>query len=344
MEIKVFNSELTYLGVVDNFESIKFVAKYSQCGNFTIKAALTKQTNTYFKVGNIILFDGKSGYIHSIEIDIDTEKSITVNGYDLSGYLGQRIIWNTINYNGTVEGYIKKIVNDNCIETEEGRRLPFLLLGTDNKINEPIEKQTSYENVLTSIEETALSYDVGFRVDFLPREKKLVFNIYQGEDKTADSQSPLIFNRDFENVLSETYVNSNKNLKNVALIAGEGEGAGRVFVNIGDSTGLDRYEMFVDARDLSKEQLSDEEYKAQLTQRGNEKIADCYVVESFEGEVNTKESVSVGDKVTFIDKKLGLRLDSRITEIEYIYENSGNTVNVTFNNKTPSIYRKLGGY
>ena len=50
MEIKVFNSELTYLGVVDNFESIKFVAKYSQCGNFTIKAALTKQTNTYFKV------------------------------------------------------------------------------------------------------------------------------------------------------------------------------------------------------------------------------------------------------------------------------------------------------
>lgn len=90
MEIKVFNSELTYLGVVDNFESIKFVAKYSQCGNFTIKAALTKQTNTYFKVGNIILFDGKSGYIHSIEIDIDTEKSITVNGYDLSVNNGGR--------------------------------------------------------------------------------------------------------------------------------------------------------------------------------------------------------------------------------------------------------------
>ena len=29
MEIKIFNSELTYLGVVDDFESFTFVSKYN---------------------------------------------------------------------------------------------------------------------------------------------------------------------------------------------------------------------------------------------------------------------------------------------------------------------------
>ena len=36
MEIKIFNSELTYLGVVDDFESFTFVSKYNACGNFKI--------------------------------------------------------------------------------------------------------------------------------------------------------------------------------------------------------------------------------------------------------------------------------------------------------------------
>ena len=41
MEIKVFNSELTYLGVVDDFESFTFVSKYNACGSFKIKGMYT---------------------------------------------------------------------------------------------------------------------------------------------------------------------------------------------------------------------------------------------------------------------------------------------------------------
>ena len=196
------------------------------------------------------------------------------------------------------------------------------------------------------LEETALAYDVGFSVDFSPKDKKLIFNVYKGADRTAGTANPLIFNRDYENILSETYINSTKQLKNVALVGGMGEGTARTFVSLGDAAGLERYEMFVDAKDLQQSDLSDTEYKAQLSQRGTEKLADCYIVESFEGEANTNADISfsLGDKVSIVDKALNIRLDTRITAIEKIIERKGTTTNLTFGNCVPTIYKKMGGY
>jgi hypothetical protein len=88
MEIKIFNSELTYLGVVDDFESFTFVSKYNACGNFKIKGMYTPQAKQYLVLGNIVYFNGFAGFIHSIEIEMaDGEESIVVNGYDMCGYL-----------------------------------------------------------------------------------------------------------------------------------------------------------------------------------------------------------------------------------------------------------------
>ena len=132
----------------------------------------------------------------------------------------------------------------------------------------------------------------------------------------------------------------------MALVGGMGEGTARTFVSLGDAVGLGRYEMFVDAKDLQQSDLTDTEYKAQLSQRGTEKLADCYIVESFEGEANTNAdfSFSLGDKVSIIDKSLNIRLDTRITAIERIIERKGTTTNLTFGNCVPTIYKKMGVY
>lgn len=347
MEIKVFNSELTYLGVVDDFESFTFVSKYNACGSFKIKGMYTPQAKQYLVLGNIVYFNGFAGFIHSIEIEMaDGEESIVVNGYDMCGYLARRIVWDTVNYNGNLETFLRKLVDENCISTSETRTIPFLSLGDVSGLTETIEKQVSYMNLLEVLEETALAYDVGFSVDFSPKDKKLIFNVYKGSDRTAGTANPLIFNRDYENILSETYINSTKQLKNVALVGGMGEGTARTFVSLGDAVGLGRYEMFVDAKDLQQSDLTDTEYKAQLFQRGTEKLADCYIVESFEGEANTNAdfSFSLGDKVSIIDKSLNIRLDTRITAIERIIERKGTTTNLTFGNCVPTIYKKMGVY
>ena len=80
-------------------------------------------------------------------------------------------------------------------------------------------------------------------------------------------------------------------MKNVALIGGEGEGSARKYATSGNVAGLNRREMFVDARDISSDvddrTLTTEEYTALLTQRGREKLSENKDITSFEGQMET---------------------------------------------------------
>ncbi|MDT2261700.1 hypothetical protein P7H06_22400 [Paenibacillus larvae] len=63
------------------------------------------------------------------------------------------------------------------------------------------------------------------------------------------------------------------------MVGGQGEERIGKIVTVGTSTGLNRYEMFVDARDVGtqeegSEPLSEEQIKTMLTDRGREKLAE----------------------------------------------------------------------
>ena len=102
-------------------------------------------------------------------------------------------------------------------------------------------------------------------------KKQFVFKLYAGADRTyAQTENPyVVFSPKFENIANSNYLESKKEYKNVALVAGEGEGAERKTTSVGEGSGLERRELFVDARDISTTTednvtLSDEEYKKQL--------------------------------------------------------------------------------
>lgn len=66
----------------------------------------------------------------------------------------------------------------------------------------------------------------------------------------------------------------------MAIVAGSGEGTERKVVRLNDDLmGLDRRELFVDAKDLSTttsegETIPESEYMEQLKQRGSEKLSE----------------------------------------------------------------------
>ncbi|MBN3394780.1 Gp37-like protein, partial [Clostridium botulinum] len=185
--------------------------------------------------------------------------------------------------------------------------------------------------------------------------------------------APCIFSRDFENILEQEYMDSLNNYRNTTLIAGAGEGSARKITSIEEGVGLDRYELYVDARDITdKEEKKktvldyDEEgnvtgeheeteeveipwerYKPLLLQRGKEKLSECEEIQTFDSKINTngnnvyEKDFDLGDIVMIVDKKWGIRIDTRITEIEEIYEEKGLEVNVTFGNNIPTIIDKI---
>ena len=137
----------------------------------------------------------------------------------------------------------------------------------------------------------------------------------------------VIFSPKFENVINTNYLESKKTLKTVTLVAGEGEGADRktttVACSSGAGTGLNRRELYTDARDVSStvdnETLTDAEYKAQLSQRGLENLAENIATKSFEGKVETTrmyrygEDFFLGDMVQIVNE-YGIEGKARVTE------------------------------
>ena len=85
----------------------------------------------------------------------------------------------------------------------------------------------------------------------------------------------------------------------MTLVAGEGEGAARRTAIVGSASGLDRRELFTDARDISSDTedgtLSDAEYMAQLRTKGLKNLADHIVTTAFEGEVEVTRLFKYGE-------------------------------------------------
>ena len=115
-------------------------------------------------------------------------------------------------------------------------------------------------------------------MDLDNEQKKFIFKVYKGTKRTVND--PVIISRSFNNLIKYNYVNDKQAYKNMAIVAGSGEGAERKVVRLNDElSGLDRRELFVDAKDLSNKDsegqtISDSEYIEHLKQRGSEKLSE----------------------------------------------------------------------
>lgn len=354
MEIYVLDKELNMLGILDNYFSLRWIRRYSKHGEFEIHCTLNNNNLSLLNKHNVIFKsdDLEGGYIEYRNISQDEEgkEVLVVRGKFLTGYMNRRIIWNLENLNSTSEVAIRSLLNNHLITCiDVGRQMPLMTLESLRGLSPTIDIQISYKNLLDQVEDIALTSEIGIRALLDIQNKLIKFDIYEGLDRTqGQAINPrVIFSREFENVLSQEYTDSLNNYKNVALVGGQGEGALREFATVGDKTGLDRFEMFVDAKDLQKETMTDLEYKAKLETRGNTKLAENAEVISFDSRINLNSNLTykvdfdLGDKVTCISKKWGVTIDRRITEVEEIYEEDGFNVNVVFGDSLPTILDKI---
>lgn len=379
MELYVFNRDLELKGILDTFTSLRWIRRYHKTGEFELHCALDSNTLELLQRENIIYKkdDVEAGYIETRQLKIDNtgREYLEIKGKFLTNYPYRRISWDRVNFNGKTEELMRKLVSDNCINpTNINRKISNLILGEFKNYTEDIKYQNSFGNVLDQLENISNTSYLGYRNILDIKSKKIIFDIYKGVDRTVNNGTiaPCIFSRDFENILEQEYTDSLNNYKNTTLIAGAGEGSARKITSIEEGQGLDRFEMYVDARDImdteEKKKIvteTDEEcnvteheeteeveipwerYEPLLLQRGREKLSECYEIQTFDSKVNVlgnnvyKKDYDLGDIVTVVDKKWGIRIDTRITEIEEIYEEKGVDVNVVFGNNIPTIIDKI---
>lgn len=361
MDIYVFDRDINFIDTIDNFASLQWIRRYYDTGRFELHCPITQSTIKTLARDNLVWIKGSNevGIIEyrNLSVNSNGEEVLKINGRFMTSILDRRIILGTEQYaNKELELIMRNMVYRNCINTTVERKLP-ISLGRLNSFKEKINYQKSYGNLLEEIKTLSETNDMGFfiRTDLESREH--YFQVYKGVDRSINQNvnSPVIFSRNYDNLYEQEYTDSTDNLKTTSVVAGEGEGAARKVIVVNNNfKGLDRRELFVDARDLQKESetdgakkvLTDTEYNSILIQRGKEKLSECKDVQTFEGRIISnnyiyKEDYDLGDIVTVLDRKWNVQVDTRITEITEVYEGGKVQIVPTLGNKIPTILDKL---
>lgn len=363
---KVDNNTFENIGEVNQYNSLIWSDKFNGYASFELWAPITEENSEYFKKGNILWCGGDNAAVIEIvksTIDDKGTKTFNVKGRTLEMLLTTRIIWGTYNASNKYASTIMyDIVKQNCINpTNANRKIPYLECAEDKQFGGKISIQKTGGEVYDALTTIASNKDLGFNVLFRPKEKKLIFEVVAGVDRTIEQNEvdPVEFSTDLEDILSSSYYTNNQDEKNVAFIQGEGEGASRISQISGNNEleGFNRKELYVDARDIQSEfanedgtttTLTPEEYDAALVNRGNDKLAECKTTETFEAQIRVFGDVQYefgvdynkGDKVTIRDKQLGVVVSARITEVEEDFDDEYALI-LTFGYSYPTIMQKV---
>lgn len=353
MDVMVLNTDLDAVSIIDEYESFIWTDRYYKYGDFELYTAMRDGLLDFIKQ-DYYLQSRESNHVMIIEkiqitADVEDGNHVMVTGRSLESILYRRIVWGQKTLTGNLQNGIRTLLNENVIApSDSSRRISNFIFkeSTDPKITSlKIEAQYTGDNLYDVIQKICEERGIGFKIT-LNENKQFVFELYAGTDRSYDqTEEPyVIFSPKFENIINSNYIESKSSLKNVTLIGGEGEGSERKYTTVGSGKGLDRRELFTDARDISSDAgygvvLSDAEYTAQLQQRGKEKLAENTEVVSFEGQVETTIMFRYGEDffngdIVQIANEYGHETKARILEIVMSEDEDGTSVYPTFKTLT----------
>ena len=353
MDVFVYDSAFVLTEVVDTYESLIWTDRYLGYGDCEI--VLPASETSRFPAGSYLTIQDSDSVMIVDGPELETNDTdgdyVTIHARSLETILDRRIIWSMTNITGNLQNGIKKLMNENLISaTDTSRRIPnFTFKDSTNTVVTSItglDVQFTGKSLYEAVAGLCDTYDLGFRVR-MPTPMAFTFEIYAGVDRSfSQSANPyVVFSPKFDNLDKSKYIESWAAYRTVALVGGEGDGTARKYQTVQRSgaatSGLNRRELFVDARDITSDtgtggtNIPLATYRALLRARGLRDLKENDVIKMFDGEAYTKDmyeygvDFGLGDLVQVADA-YGHETDARIVEYVRSYSTSGIAVYPTF--------------
>jgi hypothetical protein len=350
-------------------------------GDIKILAPITDNNNKLLVKGNLVVkhsetaeYTDSQGHnwrrcaqitYRNITKDENGTEQIEVQGCFIKKWLSKRIILKQIIASATNQEIINRIVRENVGESAaELRRLPnFSILTQENFGGDVLEySNDEHVNCELEIHNRAVAGKLGYDILVDERGRAYGFWLYKGSDLTwgnTEGNKPCIFSRDFDNVSEQEYTESIENMGSVAYVTGAADDNDvKYTIESGnlESGGLDRDEIHIDASDISWTAQDDngddvtislEKYLELLATRGATELEDYGETINFTSTINASANLKymvdyfVGDRITCIEKRWGIRLDARITQVSQTYQDGKEEIEVTFGDSLPTLIEKI---
>lgn len=350
------NNSLTIIGVLNTYTSLLWVSRYLGPGEAEVWAPVNEENKDYFKEGNII-WDGKDQAMMVASLKVETtelgERKYHVKLEGLEKLLGKRINWGIYNaYNKYVSDIAYELVELHCTNPINlDRKIPYLTTNsTKTQLGQRLTFQNTGGNILEVIE-TLFSGKLGTYMRLDLHSQNIIFEVVEGTNKTSEIELSTVYG----DILTSSYFYNPIDERTIARVGGEGEGSERMYEVAGDEAkiGLNRKELFIDARDLQSTYQEDgqevvipvEEYKEMLRVRGREYLDKNAPLETFESRIRVLGNVQfilgedylLGDVITIRDKDIGVTTFSRVVSIEEEISSSGYKVSINVGHERATI-------
>jgi Siphovirus ReqiPepy6 Gp37-like protein len=337
-ELYIFNTIGQLVDVIDNYEEISWSRDFQKPGSFSL--SINRNLARVENLQKRFILGVKYRNVWDAFFQIETVE----NGIDESGKGGEMLSIKGREYgqllehrlalppagqshdskNWPAESMIKYYINVNAGPgAAAARQLPNFMVATDQGRGPGFPYDARYQDLLTVITEIGTQADaMGWETTFMPATNTWLFDVIIGVDRTEGTLAPVFFDLELETILQQGWITSEAGLKTFAYVAGQGEGAAREIVQryLGavEPAGLDRREMFVDARDLPLTES--------LQSRGDAKLQETKQEDSVTIEINPlgafryREHWNLGDMVTVRNQSWGLRKNMRIISVKLSYK------------------------
>ena len=241
LKMEVYDAALTLLGILETYDAVIIDDRAFQPGSFSLESIADSTTVPLLRPGHIIWLEGQTaGVIECVQAARSgAGQTLSVCGCLLAGLLGRRILWGMYNLSGSPPQLMYDMVQDCAIAPTRGdaaqRVIPNLVLdGVPPADARTVRKQSTGAALTSFLTELAQANQVAYGVRFDPAAPQMAFWARVGVDRTVGQSAvdPVLLSTELDDVLSAEYAYEESGFRNVALVAGEGEGAGRKTVAV----------------------------------------------------------------------------------------------------------------
>lgn len=356
-DILVYDQDLAGLGIIDDYSSLNWAARYNSEGDFEIELPISYMDDPLLNFGNFLKIP-TSDKVMIIEekkpTRSSTEGKLLVNGRSVESVLRRRmqmqshtwftqaeyVAYHHVFYSVIGGGVPKRVID--LFEDGSGDAWPPTM-----EFSATVNEQFDTESIYEVIETVLKIVDLGFKI-IVPNPvlPKLYFLVYGGVDRS----DTVIFSDNFENLLEASFITTQKDKINTTQMVIDGDAVyERFFVWVGGSDeaaggtepeGLNRFEGRLatsvdrDSDDDDVDDLSDEEVLSIIQERGENVIKLNIPLDIFDGNVDTRspfvisEDYFLGDIVRV--KSLGHDAVARIVEVVRSYSVEGEKIYIAF--------------
>lgn len=238
LKMEVYTPTLELVGMLNEWKSVIWEEKAFTAGSFSLDSIISAETRELLVKENIIWIEGESaGIIEHIEQKADdTGPYITVEGRMLTGILDRRILWGMYNLSGTPAAIMHRLVDDCAINPTRGnveaRKIHGLVSRETPTGGASIQVQMTGDTLLERLETLGRTYGVAFGVAFNAAVPRMEFWTRYGVDRSVNQKDndPVFYSTELDDVLASEYTYDSSRYRNVALVAGEGEGDERKMI------------------------------------------------------------------------------------------------------------------